>query len=58
LDVTHYLLWVFTRVREDMNLDGVTERVSDDATSDDLRQTGDLVLDRLDIKSDDPLLGH
>jgi len=58
LDVTHYLLWVFTRVREDMNLDGVTERVRDDATSHDLRQAGDLILDRLDVESRDPLLGH
>jgi hypothetical protein len=49
LDVTHYLLWVFTRVREDVDLGGMTQRVGNDATGNNLWQARDLILDRVDV---------
>jgi hypothetical protein len=58
LDVTHYLFWVFPRVRQDMNFERAPEGVSNDAAGNDLRKAIDLTFDRLDIKSRDPLLRH
>jgi hypothetical protein len=58
LHVTNELLRVFPRVGQNVDLERPTEGVSDDAAGDNIRETDNFVLDRLDVDTRDLLVRH